>query len=269
MPKCLFALLFLFALPAFASFDTKHEDLTKLLSAHVKQGVVDYVGIKGDMALLDGYLSQVGEVTTDQFEAWPKEDQMAYLINAYNAFTLKMISDFYPVDSIRDIGGKIGHSLFGRKTKQWRVSEYTIGDKTVVFRAMGKPVTLDEIEKDNLRTKYKDARIHFALVCGAVSCPALRSEAYVGSRLNVQLDDQGKQFLADPTRNQYNDKENTLYLSQIFNWFAKDFTRNGDLISYLKKFLPIAMTGRVTELTHIKYLNYDWSLNSKPATPGE
>ncbi len=252
-----------FSLSTYASFDAKHSDLTKVLAANVKQGVVNYPGIKGDVSTLDNYLTQVGEVSGSEFEGWSKDEQMAYLINAYNAFTIKMISDFFPVDSIKDIGGKVSKSWFGRSAKQWKVSEYTVNGKKVVFKAMGKSVTLDEIEHDNLAPKYKDARIHFALSCGSVSCPPLRSEAYVATRLDEQLTDQGKQFLADPFRNSYNDKENTLYLSKVFDWYKKDFTRNGDLISYLKRFIPASMMGRVTELTHIKYLPYDWSLNSK------
>jgi hypothetical protein len=225
--------------------------------------VVDYPGIRSDGASLDAYLAQIAEVTRAQFDALGREEQMAYLINAYNAFTLRMIADFYPVDSIRDIGGKVGGNIFNSRSHQWNVSEYEVNGHKVTFRAMGQPITLDQIEHENLRPHYQDFRVHFALVCGAVSCPFLRSEAYTGARLSEQLDDQGRAFLADPFRNQYSEKGDTFYLSKIFDWFKGDFTRTGTLYDALKKFLPAAVVSKAGPSPVIKYLDYDWSLNSK------
>lgn len=262
--KTIFTLILLgISISAFGAYDAKHETWNKLVAAHVKQGVVDYTGFRTDSAQLTAYLAQLGEVTTAQFEAWSREEKMAYLINAYNAFTVRMISDFYPVDSIRDIGAKVGGNLFNKKSKQWKISEYEVGGKKVVFRAMGKAVTLDEIEHENLRPKFKDPRVHFSLVCGAVSCPFLRSEAYTGARLNEQLDAQGKQFLADPFRNRFDEKKNALFLSKIFDWFSADFKQQGDLLTFVKKYLPSEVAAKVKEGTEIDYLEYDWSLNSK------
>jgi hypothetical protein len=249
---------------AWATYDSQHGLFTQILAAHVKKGVVDYPGIKAQSGDLDRYLAQIGEVTRAQFDAFGREEQMAYLINAYNAFTLKLISDFYPVDSIRDIGGKVGGNIFNRRSKQWKVSEYEANGHKVEFRAMGQAITLDEIEHENLRPHYRDPRVHFALVCGAVSCPFLRSEAYVSSRLNQQLDDQGRTFLADPFRNRYEDKSGTLLLSQIFDWFGADFTRDGRTVfDFVKPYLPAEMLAKIKGVPNIGYLDYDWSLNAK------
>lgn len=262
--KSLGLLGFLVSLSLFADYDREHKVLTELLKTHVKSGVVNYEGLKMDSAKLNSYLDQVGSVTAEQYNLFPAPEKMAYLINAYNAFTLKLISDFYPVGSIRDIGGAVGGGLFNKKSKQWKISEYETQGRKVVFKAMGKPVTLDEIEHENLRPIFKDARVHFALVCGAVSCPFLRSEAYTANSLNSQLDNQGEQFLADPFRNRFNEKENHLYLSKIFDWFSDDFKRDmGNVKEFVKKYLPKAVQSKINDNTKIDYIDYDWSLNNK------
>jgi hypothetical protein len=248
-----------------ASYDAKHTLFTQLLSANVKDGVVNYEGIKASAPVLDQYLGQIAEVTREQFDKLGKEEQMAYLINAYNGFTLKLIADFYPVASIRDIGPKVGGGIFGGGSKQWKISEYEVSGRKVTFKAMGKPVSLDEIEHDNLRANYKDARVHFALVCGAVSCPFLRSEAYTAARLYEQLDAQGRQFHSDPFRNRFDDQKKILYLSKIFDWFSGDFKRDGGGKAYefIRKFMPAAMAAKAGVNPAIEYIAYDWSLNSK------
>jgi hypothetical protein len=252
-------------LSAHAAYDSQHASFTQLLSTNVKDGVVNYEGIKANAPLLEKYLGQVAEVSKAQYDKFGKEEQMAYLINAYNAFTLKMISDFYPVGSIKDIGPKVGGGFFGAGSKQWKVSEYELNGKKVSFQAMGKAVTLDEIEHENLRPIFKDARVHFALVCGAVSCPFLRSEAYTSSKLSEQLDAQGKQFLADAFRNRYDESKKTLYLSKIFDWFSKDFKRDGGgkVYDFVKKYMAPEVVAKAGTNPDIEYITYDWSLNSK------
>ncbi len=247
-----------------AEIDHSHQLFNSILKNHVHSGVVNYEGIRKDNSQLEAYLSQISSVTAAQYESFSKPEQMAYLINAYNAFTLKMISDFYPVSSIRDIGSLVGGSLFNRTSKQWKISEYEIKGKKVFFKAMGKSLSLDEVEHDTLRPIFKDARVHFALVCGAVSCPFLRSEAYTGTALSVQLDNQGEQFLADPFRNKYDEKENRLYLSKIFDWFSGDFKRDkGTVKDFVRKYLPKTVQSKINDDTSISYLDYDWSLNNK------
>lgn len=255
----------LWSLPLFADYDKDHKLFTELLKTHVKSGVVNYDGLKTDSAKLIAYLGQIGSVTKEQYSSFSPPEKMAYLINAYNAFTLKLISDFYPVSSIRDIGGMVGGNLFNKNSKQWKISEYEVHGQKVTFKAMGRAVTLDEIEHENLRPLFKDARVHFALVCGAVSCPFLRSEAYTATSLASQLDNQGEQFLADPFRNRFNEKENRLYLSKIFDWFSDDFKRDmGTVKDFAKKYVSKTLQSKINEDTSISFLDYDWSLNNKP-----
>lgn len=254
----------LFSTHLFAEYDPSHKLFTEILKAHVKAGVVNYEALNVDSVKLGNYLKQIESVSREQYLGFTKPEQMAYLINAYNAFTLKIISDFYPVNSIRDIGGMVGGNLFNRNSKQWKISEYEVKGQKNTFTAMGKSVTLDEIEHENLRPLFKDARVHFALVCGAVSCPFLRSEAYTGTALSSQLDNQGEQFLSDPFRNRYNEKENRLYLSKIFDWFSDDFKRDkGSVKDFIKSYLTKSIQSKIVEETSIGYLDYDWSLNNK------
>jgi hypothetical protein len=256
--------LLLLSTHLFAEYDPSHKLFTQILKANVNSGVVNYEGLTGDSVKLSNYLKQIESVSRDQYLSFKKPEQMAYLINAYNAFTLKLISDFYPVNSIRDIGGMVGGNLFNRNSKQWKISEYEVKGQKVTFTAMGKSVTLDEIEHENLRPLFKDARVHFALVCGAVSCPFLRSEAYTGGLLAAQLDNQGEQFLSDSFRNRYNEMENRLYLSKIFDWFSDDFKRDkGNVKDFIKTYLPKSIQSKIGEETSIGYLDYDWSLNNK------
>ncbi len=249
---------------ALAGYDSKHATLTELLKMHVKSGVVNYEGIKSESTKLDSYLAQVKSVSKEQYASFSKPEQMAYLINAYNAYTLKMIIDFYPVQSIRDIGPLVGGSLFNKNSKQWRISEYEVNGKKFTLQAMGKAITLDDIEHENLRPIFKDARVHFALICGAISCPFLQSEAYTAKNLSEQLDSQGNQFLADPFRNRFNETENRLYLSKIFDWFSDDFKRDaGSVKDFIRKYLPKTVQAKINEETSISHLDYDWSLNNK------
>lgn len=260
-----FALLVAVAATSAQAFDESYKKYGEVLSAHVRDGVVDYRGIKEkSLPGLEAALADMATVDEAAFGKMPKEAQMAYLINAYNAFTLQMVADFYPVKSIREIGGKVGGGLFGRESKQWKVSSYEVGGKKRTFKAMGKALTLDEIEHDWLRPKYQDARVHFALVCGAKSCPFLRSEPYVAARLGEQLDAQGRQFLADAFRNRYDAAKDTIYLSKIFDWFSKDFTRRGSLVSWVKPYFPKEWNTKATEASKIEFLDYDWSLNDTP-----
>lgn len=258
-------LLTVFASTAFG-FDDTYKKYGEVLSTYVKDGVVDYRGIREKaMPTLEAALADIASVDAATFGKWSKDAQMAYLLNAYNGYTLRLVADFFPVKSIREIGGKVGGGIFGRDSKQWKVATYSVGGgKKRTISAMGKNMSLDEIEHEWLRPKYRDARVHFALVCGAKSCPFLRSEPYVAARLGEQLDAQGRQFLADSYRNRYDAATDTIYLSKIFDWFEKDFTRNGSLVSWVKPYFPKDWLSKATEASKIKYLDYDWSLNDSP-----
>jgi hypothetical protein len=231
------------------SFDLSHSLLTEVLERHVRDdgNAVDYAGLQANPLPLKRYLDQLAAVPRPEFDRWPADDRLAFLLNLYNAATLQMIIDHYPVSGIKSIGG-----LFRNPWKQ------------EVVHAFGRVLTLDEVEHDIIRKEYPDARIHFALVCAAKGCPPLRAEAFVGARLEKQLDEQGRIFLAQTGKNRWDARTRTLHLSPIFRWFSEDFEKHaGSVTAFVTGFLPeqdrrtLAAAGNV----RIRYTNYDWSLN--------
>lgn len=251
--RCLFLWLgALFALGgvlhAAEPFDLTHARWTRILTAHVKNGEVDYAALKASPQELQSYLDSLAAVTRPEFDAWPEPDQIAFLLNLYNAATLKLVADNYPVKSIKDIGG-----LFGNP---WKLK---------VVRLWDRLTTLDDVEHGILRAEYQEPRIHFALVCAARSCPPLRPEAYVGKRLDAQLQDQGRIFLADRAKNRVDPAGQTLWLSPIFKWFQEDFTANGKTVAeFVVPFLPAAeISGVSPKDFKVRYTDYDWSLNRR------
>ncbi|MDF1815949.1 MAG: DUF547 domain-containing protein [Verrucomicrobiales bacterium] len=239
MKSFLFTAIFLLAATAASAFDQSHSALSEILKTYVdEKGMVDYQGLKKKRQPLDSYLKTTGAVSEKDFQKWTQSEQIAFLINVYNAETLQLIIDNYPVTSIKKIG-----SLLSSPWKQKSVQLF------------GKTTTLDHVEHGILREKYSEERIHFALVCAAVSCPPLRTGAFTGEQLDAQLDDQARVFLNDSTKNRI--EGDTLYLSAIFNWFEGDFTSGGKtLIEYVKPW----MQGNPIK---VKFNDYDWSLNQQ------
>lgn len=233
-----------------AAFDHEYSHYAKVLTNHVHEGWVNYQAIKTAPADLDDALDDFASVNREEFETWKEPERLAFLLNLYNASTLKLIVDNHPVKSIKSIGGFF--------STPWRQQ---------VVHAFAETVTLDDVEHRMIRTWFKEPRVHFALVCAARSCPPLRSEPYVGRRLDTQLDDQGRQFMAQPEKNRYDPVEKILWLSPIFRWFESDFTsRKRSVAEFVIPYLPKtnnppAMAGSVK----IKYTAYDWSLNEQPA----
>lgn len=230
------------------AFDHSHARLAKILSAHVADGWVDYAGLKADPTGLQSYLDEVAGVTEDEFKGWTEPQQIAFLLNLYNAATLRLVADHYPVKSIKKIGGLL--------SGPW---------KQEVVRLWGRTTTLDEVEHGLLRARYAEPRVHFALVCAAKSCPPLRAEPFVADRLDAQLTDQGKQFLAQPAKNRVDLAAKTLWLSPIFDWFRADFTKEGkSLEEAVAPFLADADARQVRSGgLKVKFTAYDWSLNAK------
>lgn len=213
----------------------------ELLNKYVSDTGVDYKGFKSEENKLDQYLLELEQV---QIKDLSPSHKMAFYINTYNAWTLKLILSAYPkVKSIKDLG-----SIF---KSPW---------KKKIVRINGKTLSLDNIEHDILRPEFKDPRVHFAINCAAKSCPPIRSEPYQGDTLNDQLDEMTTAFINDSKSN-YIDG-NRLYVSAIFKWFPEDF--NYDIVDF---FLKYARGGLKTELEEkkewikIKYLHYNWSLN--------
>ena len=260
LPRWLLLLLLMpwAAPPALAATDFDHSAWDRLLQQHVtwrRDGVastVDYDGFAADREALRGYLGQLSALPTERFQSFPRASRLAFLINAYNAFTVELILRQEPrPDSIRDIG-----SIFRGPWKQR------------FFSLLGEERTLDELEHGMIRGNpaLMDERIHFAVNCASVGCPALRPEAYTGARLNDQLDDATRRFLSDRLRNRYRD--GALEVSPIFNWYESDFeTAGGDLGAWLAAHgdalgLPDTVRAALRDGDlEIDFLDYDWSLN--------
>ena len=243
-----FSLLFFLGLlfwasPALSADRVGHGLYGELLQKYVKNGVVDYQGFKKEEAKLDQYLSVLEKTDT---KVLSRNDQFAFYINAYNAWTIKLILGAYPgIKSIKDLG-----SLF---KSPW---------KTKIARIDGEVLTLDNIEHDILRPRFKDPRIHFAVNCAAKSCPPLRSEAYRGDVLDQQLTEMTEAFINDPKRNRLEGK--TLYVSSIFKWYSEDF--NNDIVGFFMKYTREELRERLKKNQKeikVEYLDYDWSLNGK------
>ncbi|MCJ8163212.1 DUF547 domain-containing protein [Pontibacter sp. E15-1] len=220
-----------------------HQAWDELLQQHVsKSGIVDYKGFIRDKAKLQRYLSAISSTPPDK-QKWSREEQMAYWINAYNAYTVKLIIDNYPLKSIQDLHPTL--KVPGINTV-WHKKFFRIG---------GQEASLDEIEHKILRKEFDDPRIHFAINCASFSCPPLRNEAFVASKLDRQLSEQAKAFINDPSRNKITaDKAE---VSQIFSWFKGDFTKKGSLVDFLNKYA----TTKIKPGAKISYMDYDWSLN--------
>ncbi len=209
-----------------------HSSWDRLLKKHVDtDGNVNYKNFAGEIELLENYLSYLTQNIPSKTAA--KEEQLAYYINLYNAGTVKLIVENYPVKSIKDI------------KNPW--------DQKIIFLE-SVSVSLGDIEHEILR-KMKEPRIHFAINCASYSCPKLRNEAYTGDQLEKQLQEAAISFINDSKRNRISKDE--AEVSQIFNWFKKDFTVDGSLVSYLNQFAkePLHNTGK------IRYISYDWRLN--------
>lgn len=228
-----------------AEFDHGHEAFSAILREHVHGASFDYGALKKNSSPLEHYLGSLGAVGKKEFDGWTETQQIAFLINLYNAATLKLVIDHYPVKSIKDIGG-----LFSTPWKQDVVSLF--GEKT----------TLDHVEHGLLRKDYREPRVHFAVNCASVGCPNLRAEAFRAEVLDRQLDEQARTFLADSSRNRV--EGGVLYLSPIFDWFSEDFTRSGSVADYVAPFLPEADRKVVASGNpKVKFTDYDWSLNDR------
>ena len=224
----------------------KTDAWTNLLQKYVgKDGLVDYRGFINDKDKLQSYLTSLSE--NPPATSWTDNDKIAYWLNAYNAFTIKLIVDHYPLKSIKDLGPK--RQIIFINTP-WDIKFFKIGGKTM---------TLNRIEHRILRQEFKEPRIHFALNCASLSCPKLRREAYDGARLDVQLTEQAKEFLSDESRNQLNAK--TPKLSAIFDFYGKDITKwsGKSLIGFINQYAAV----KIDENAALDYLDYNWNLNGK------
>lgn len=252
------------------AFDHGHKAWTVMLKKHVvlisdgRASQLDYAGMAKDRAALKAYLQTLSGVPEAEFKAWSKPQRVAFLINAYNAFTVEKILTRYPdIGSIWDFG-----KIFGNPFKD----EF--------FTLFGRAFTLDGIEHETLRKPgvYDEPRVHFAVNCASIGCPMLREEAYVAERLDAQLEEQAQRFLSDRSRNRYDAAKHRLEVSKIFDWFKEDWqsgyrgfdgktppitSRAAYFARYAKLLAddPAAQVRIAEDKPPISFLDYDWSLN--------
>lgn len=220
-----------------------HQVWDALLKKYVApNGDVNYKGFISEKAKLEEYLNLISTNAPDR-SAWSKDEQLAYWINAYNAFTVKLIVDNYPVKSIRDLGPSLKIPLI---KDVWHYKFFKIG---------GQESSLDEIEHSILRKEFEEPRIHFAINCASVSCPPLLNEAFMADKIESQLQRVAKTFINDTSRNKIS--KDRIEISSIFSWFKGDFTKNGSLIDFLNQYSTV----KISPNAKVSHLDYDWNLN--------
>lgn len=246
-----------------APFDHTHAAWTGLLARHVvvadggNSSRIRYAGFRSERAALDTYREALSRVEPAEFAGWSRPQRLAFLINAYNANTVALVLTRYPdLRSIRDFGIVFDNPFRKR-----------------FIRLLGAERHLDEIEHGMIRAEgaYEDARIHFAVNCASIGCPTLREEAYVGERLDAQLEEQTRRFLSDRSRNRYDSGKGTLEVSKIFDWYGDDFARGWNGYRSLQDFFSrhaavLADSDRDRAAIRsgsprIRFLDYDWTLN--------
>jgi len=248
---------------ALAQFDHSHAAWATLLKKHVvtidggKASQVRYAGFQQDRAELKNYLDTLSKVSAAEFKSWNKNQQLAFLINAYNAATVEKILTRFPnIRSIWDFGKLIGNPFKDR-----------------FVRLLGNEMSLDNIEHDTIRADgaYNDPRIHFAVNCASIGCPMLREEPFVADRLDRQLDEQVARFLSDRSRNRFNAETKSIEVSKIFDWYGDDFRKGHRGITSLPQYFAThanLLASRADEQAllreqklPVRFLEYDWGLN--------
>ncbi len=242
-----------------SGFDHSHSAWNVLLQKHVrwlpdgKQSRVDYKSFAANRAALKEVLQAFSAVPKAAFDGWSAPQQMAFLINAYNAFTVELVLNAYPqLQSIKDLG-----SLF---QSPW---------KKKFFSLLGEPRHLDWIEHEQLRPNYNEPRVHAAVNCASIGCPALRDEAFTAAKLPAQLEDGMRRFLGDRSRNRV--AKGQLEVNEIFKWFREDFEKGHQgfhrledvFARYAEQLSDLAteQTALRARQLPVRFLDYDWSLN--------
>ena len=244
-------------------FDHSHAAWHALLAKHVKPfnngnaSAVDYTAIKVEQAALKAYLGTLKAVSEADYGKWSRPQRLAFLINAYNAFTVELIlSKYHDLESIKDLG-----SVF---SSPW---------KKKFFSLLGQERSLDDIEHGMIRAPgaFDDPRIHVGVVCASIGCPMLRPEAFTPEKLDAQLDDGMKRFLADGTRNRHDAASGRLLVSKIFDWYGKEYENGHKSYDSLKTTFArhaaqLAATPEAQAKVRsgdykLEFLDYDWKLN--------
>jgi hypothetical protein len=257
------AAIFLAVSQAALAFDHAHAAWDALLKRHVVVAQdggasrVDYAGFRADQGALQAYLDGLSSVSQAEYRGWTREQKLAFLINAYNAFTVRLILTRYPdLGSIKDLGSIL--------RSPW---------KKAFFHLLGAERSLDDLEHGLIRAPgaFDEPRIHFAVNCASIGCPMLRAEAYLAERLDSQLEDGVRRFLGDRSRNRYDAASGGLEVSRIFDWYQEDFEKGNRGIRSVAEFLaryadlladePAPREAIRQGRARIRYLEYDWRLN--------
>ena len=226
-----------------------HELWNQLLQNYVADGLVDYDGLKRD----HHFRIYIAQLASAEPEKLPDDDhRLAFMCNAYNAFVIDGVITHKINDNVLEFENKSGEGFFD-------IPEHILAGKTI---------SLNHLEHEVIRPMYQEPRIHMALVCAAKSCPAIRPEAYVGSRVREQLEDQAGLFTENTTYVEYKPEEKKISLSPILTWYGEDFGGEQGVIDFLlkrakseesKKGLALAQSGEAT----IEYNEYNWELNTQ------
>ena len=247
-----------------------YSDLTETLKINVDdKGMVNYRKLKAEPQKLQIYIAKMKDLDKKDFDKWNDNEKIAFWLNAYNSLTLKAIIDNYPIKS----------SFFRSRIYPKNSIRQIAGvwDK-IKFNVMGQNLTLNHIEHKILRVKFDEPGIHMALVCAAIGCPPLRNEPYTGEKLQAQLDDQTRSFLANSNKFKIDRTNKRIYLSPIFKWFASDFIkkhspsknigkhnkRKSAVLNFIASYLDNSQKDYILAGKYgIKYSKYDWSLNEQ------
>ncbi len=231
-----------------------HALFSALLADYVRDGAVDYAALCRDPRL-PAYLQQLAVLNPDSLPT--TEAQLAFWINAYNAYTLKVICDHYPLRSINDLhlGGLFIGALIGK----------TVWDQPLAV-INGHTYTLNQIEHEIIRKRFKEPRVHFALVCASKSCPPLRNEAFRGEKLDEQLEEQGRIFFFQRDKNRVDPAAKVIHLSRIIKWYRDDFGPDWpSVIGYISRFFPepeATLLRTRADQWEVRFTRYDWTLNN-------
>lgn len=245
--KVFFLLLLLLVTNVFAKFDESHQQFTNLLKGFTKiknnQTLVNYKSLKKNKKQLNKYLNELEKISKKEFSDFSDNTKLAFWINAYNAYTLEIVLRNYPVKSIKDINsGSFLSSIMN--SGPW--------DKKFI-ELMGMTLSLNDIEHQIIRKDFQEPRIHFAVNCASIGCPSLLREAFVANKLNEQLDVAAKNFITNQNKNIL--KDDTLFLSRIFDWYGDDFKKIGGYKKFIKKYIPYKGNPK------IRFNEYNWKLN--------
>lgn len=240
---------------ALAGTEAVSQHWDKLLKMNAVNGRINYKAIVRDDTLLKASLIGVETMTQQELDSLSDKELMAFWINAYNIGAVKMIVAHYPIKQ------NFGLSAFRYPANSIQQIDH-VWDRSVLSVG-GINLSLNDIENKILRPRFKDPRIHFAIVCASIGCPSIRSEAYTAVKLDQQLSEQIQLFVGDPGKVAYDAPTDVLYLSPIFKWFKEDFNRVGGVIRFIKKYDVNHAFDAITEKTKVLWQDYDWSLNDR------